>query len=48
MKMSPQDIMSSKKANHDPGLCPIKGQNLVFAPGLGPEINSQACQQRWW
>jgi len=40
MKMSSQGIMSSKKANHDPGLCPIKGQKSGLALKLGPQINS--------
>ena len=37
--MSSQGIMSSKKANHNP----IIGEILVFAPRLGPKINSLAC-----
>ena len=35
--------MSSREASNNPGLYPIKGQNLVLAPGLGPEINSRTC-----
>jgi hypothetical protein len=30
--------MSSRKANNSPGLCPVKGQNLVFVVGLALEI----------
>jgi len=41
--MSSQATVSSKKADPDPGLCPIKGQILVFALRVGPKINSQAC-----
>ena len=41
--MSSSGIMFSKKANHDPGLCPIKGEKSGFANGLGPEINSRSC-----
>ena len=41
--MSSQCIMSSKQANNNPGLYHFKGQNLVFAAELGPEINSRAC-----
>jgi len=40
--MSPQGVMTRKKASYNPGLNPIKGQE--FSPGtvprLGPEINS--------
>jgi hypothetical protein len=43
VKTSSQGVMSSKKANHDPGLCPIKEKSPLFALGLGPKINSQAC-----
>jgi len=42
VKMSSQATVSSKKANPDPGLCPIKGQILVFALRVGPKINSRA------
>jgi len=37
VKMSPQGIMSSKKASSDPGLCPVKGQN----PSLGTQTGSR-------
>jgi hypothetical protein len=37
--MSSQGDMSSEEANNNPGFCPIKGENLVFALGLGPKIN---------
>ena len=41
--MSYQVIMSSKKANHDPGLCPVKGQKSGVCTQTGAEVNSQAC-----
>jgi len=41
--MSSQGIMSSKKGNHDPGLCPIEGQMSGLALKLGPKINSWSC-----
>ena len=41
--MSSQGIMSSKKANHDPGLCPSTGQKSGLALKLGPKINSWSC-----
>jgi len=31
--------MSGKQASDNPGLCPVKGKNLVFVVGLGPEIS---------
>jgi hypothetical protein len=37
--MSSQGIMSSKKANDNPGLCPVKIEKSVFVVGLGPEIS---------
>jgi hypothetical protein len=42
--MSSQGIMSSKKANNNPGLCPIKGQKSGLWPGLGPEILQPASE----
>jgi len=35
--------MSSKKASHNRGLCPVKDKNLVFVVVLGPEISFRAC-----
>jgi hypothetical protein len=35
--------MPSKKAINNPGLCPVKGQNLALVPRQGSQINSQAC-----
>jgi hypothetical protein len=37
--MSPQGVMSSKKASYNPGLSPIKVKNLALAPSLGPKIS---------
>jgi len=41
--MSSHGAMSGKKASNNPGLCPIKDNNLVFIVGLGPKISFQAC-----
>jgi hypothetical protein len=41
--MSCQGVMSSKQANNNSGLSPVKDNNLAPVARLGPEINSLAC-----
>ena len=41
-KMSSQGVISTKQANN-PGLFPIKNNNLAHVARSGPEINSRAC-----
>jgi len=39
--MSPQGVMSSKKANYHPGLSPVKGHEAVHSPHLQRLIDSR-------
>jgi len=41
VKMSPQGVMSSKKANYHPGLSPVKGHEAVHSPHLQRLIDSR-------
>jgi hypothetical protein len=36
--MSSEGIMSIKKANHYPGLCPVKGQKSGLLSDWGPKL----------
>jgi len=43
MKISPQDIMSGKKASNSPGLCPVKGQKASLGtPDTVPKLTLES------